>query len=201
MSTSPPCSFFDAEASAASTAWNTISSSTLFSREIASTSISSSRFIGDTTSVSLFVRARLSLRRRAPLALNRRPLKSMTGTRRASRNSFEREVEHLDLVTTLALFFAVRACASRQPERVFCARPARRMPLGGRNRRCRRRQDQAPSGSALAGALGQLAAKTLAALEWHLQRQLDLLAGESLEVGSAVLIGRSSPGEDTSRRS
>ena len=46
MSTSPPCSFFDAEASAASTAPNTTSRSTLFSREMASTSINSSRFIG-----------------------------------------------------------------------------------------------------------------------------------------------------------
>jgi hypothetical protein len=36
MSTSPPCSFFDADASAASTAPNTTSRSTLFSREMAS---------------------------------------------------------------------------------------------------------------------------------------------------------------------
>src|SRR5947209_9622285 len=45
MSTSPPCSFFDADASADSTAPNTTSRSTFFSREMASTSINSSRFM------------------------------------------------------------------------------------------------------------------------------------------------------------
>src|SRR2546427_201365 len=45
MSTSPPCSFLVAWANAASTAPKTTSRSTLFSREIASTSISISRFI------------------------------------------------------------------------------------------------------------------------------------------------------------
>jgi hypothetical protein len=45
MSTSPPCSFLVAEANAASTAPNTTSRSTVFSREMASTNISISRFI------------------------------------------------------------------------------------------------------------------------------------------------------------
>src|SRR5262245_36566060 len=45
MSTSPPCSFLVAWANAASTAPNTTSRSTLLSREMASTSISISRFM------------------------------------------------------------------------------------------------------------------------------------------------------------
>ena len=84
MSTSPPCSFLVAEASAASTASKTTSSSTLFSREMASTSISISRFI---VSDLRLHRAAAAAAGCAPGILRARPLKSSTGTSRASRTS------------------------------------------------------------------------------------------------------------------
>ena len=84
MSTSPPCSFLVAWASAASTARKTTSRSTFFSREIASTSINISRFIGFDLRQPLRPHAR---RCRRVLGANLRPLKSTTGTSRASRTS------------------------------------------------------------------------------------------------------------------
>ena len=184
MSTSPPCSFFDADASAASTAWNTISRSTLFSREIASTSINSSRFIGfDLRPPRRCARASCAARGRGA---NRRPLKSITGTSRASRTS-SREKSSTFASSASARFgaaAAARACA----ERLAACFLAAACGVGASTRR-------QPS------PCQQLAAEALAALERQLQRQLDLLAGEAARSRRRFFSGRSSPGDDTSRRS
>ena len=87
MSTSPLYSFLVAWASAISMAPNTTSRSTFFSRAIASTSINSSRFIVVySVSCASFSGRGCSCAGLAAAGL-RRPLKSTTGAKRASRTS------------------------------------------------------------------------------------------------------------------
>ena len=113
MSTSPPCSFLVADASAASTASKTTSSSTLFSREMASTSISISRFI---VSDLRLHRAAARAAGCAPGILRARPLKSSTGTSRASRTSSSWK-------SSACSAFVAASAARRQPSPAATSAP------------------------------------------------------------------------------
>ena len=157
------------EASAASTAPKTTSRSTFFSREMASTSINISRFIvADLRLPGTARRGRLPARVRA---VTGRPLKSTTGTRRASRTSSSQNRDR---------------SASR---RARAAVPS--WPPGA----------IAGSAPAVAVARGaSTPCELLAALERQLQRQRDRRARRSARSRPRVFSGRSSPGDDTSSR-
>ena len=190
MSTSPPCSFFDAEASAASTAWKTISRSTLFSREIASTSINSSRFIGFDLRQPLrsarapLVRGALRGGEPAPLEIDHRDEARLA-------HLVEGKVQHLLFAGGFGRRGAVPAAAARACAERLAACFLRRGDRGGRREQ---------RGASRVSAAISSPRKRLRPLNGTFS-VTSTCSPRKRRKSAAFFSGRSSPGDETSSRS